>query len=307
MHQLSRPAVILLAAASLAFGAPSKEMIQLQRDIAQLQDQVRQLQGAMNERLAALTTLVQQALETGTKTNTSVAVLESGLRDRLSQQLSAPITGVSTKVDQMSTEFQGVRENVSAMNETLAKLQQQLVDLNSAVKVLQAPAAPPPAAVPGPGGPATGAPAGPPAGMSAQQLYQNALADRSRGNFDLAMSGFQEYLKWFGNTELAPNAQFYIGQIAYDKNDFPAAIQAFDTVLEKYGADNNKSADATYMKGMALLKSGQRTQAAQEFLTVIQKYPNSEVAPKARAQRQALGLSVPKAAASKPAASRRKR
>jgi tol-pal system protein YbgF len=306
MHQLSRPAVILLAAASLAFGAPSKEMIQLQRDIAQLQDQVRQLQGAMNERLVALTTLVQQALDTSSKTNTSVAVLESGLRDRLSQQLSAPITSVSTKVDQMSTEFQGVRENVSAMNETLAKLQQQLVDLNSAVKILQAPPAPPPGAASGIGAPGSGAPTGPPAGMSAQQLYQNALADRSRGNFDLALQGFQEYLKWFDNTELAPNAQFYVGQIAYDKTDFPAAIEAFNLVVEKYG-ENNKSADATYMKGMALLKSGQRTQAGQEFLTVIQKYPNSEVAPKARTQRQALGLSVPKAAAPTKPAARRKR
>ena len=302
MYRLLKPAVILMAAASLGFGAPSKEMVQLQRDIAQLQDQVRQLQSAMKERLAAMTTLMQQALDTSSKTNTSVAVLESGLRDRLSQQLSAPITSVSGKVDQMSNEFQTVRENVSAMNETLAKVQAQLVDLNSAVKILQAPAAPPPGALPPAAGTAA-VPSGPPAGMSAQQLYQSAMTDRSRGNFDLAVQGFQEYLKWFGSTELAPNAQFYLGQIAYDKNDFPTAIQAFDAVREKYG-ENNKSADATYMKGRALLKSGQRTQAGQEFLTVIQKYPNSEVAPKARSQRAALGLSVPKASAapSRPAA-----
>ena len=30
--------------------------------------------------------------------------------------------------------------------------------------------------------------------------------------------------------------------------------------------ENNKTADATYMKGMALLKSGQRNEAAREFL-----------------------------------------
>lgn len=297
MIRLHKTAVILLAAASMGFAAPSKEMVQLQRDIAQLQDQVRQLQSAMSERLAAMTTLMQQALDTSSKTNTSVAVLESGLRDRLSQQLSAPITSVSGKVDQMSNEFQTVRENVSAMNETLAKVQAQLVDLNSAVKILQAPAAPPPGALPPAGSAAV--PSGPPAGMSAQQLYQSAMTDRSRGNFDLAVQGFQEFLKWFGSTELAPNAQFYLGQIAYDKNDFPTAIQAFDAVLEKYG-ENNKSADASYMKGMSLLKSGQRTQAGQEFLNVIQKYPNSEVAPKARSQRAALGLSVPKASAAPP-------
>ncbi len=297
MQQLFRPALILIATTSLALAAPSKEIIELQRELAQLQDQVRQLQNSTNERLAAITTLLQQALETGSKTNTSVAVLESGLRERLSQQLSAPIAGVSSRVETMSNEFQGVRENVSAMNETLTKVQAQLLDLNNAVKVLQAPpAAPPPAMGSGPNTPSGPGGSGPPPGMAASQVYQTAMTDRSRGNLDLSLQGFQEYLKWYGTTELAPNAQFYIGQIYYDKGDFNNAVHAFDTVLEKYG-ENNKSADATYMKGMALLRSGQRTQAAQEFLTVIEKYPNSEVASKARTQRQALGLSVPGGAA----------
>jgi len=309
MHQLFRPALIFLTAASLAFAAPSKEMVQMQRDIAQLQDQLRQLQNSMNERLAAVTTLLQQALETGAKTNTSVAVLESGLRDRLSQQLAAPITAVSSRVETMSNEFQSVRENVSAMNETLTKMQAQLIDLNNSVKVLQAPAAPPPSnlGAPGtsPGGAPPGAATAPPVGLSAKQVYETAMTDRSRGNLDLALSGFQEYLKWFGTSELAPNAQFYIAQIYYDKGDFNNAVRAFDVVNEKYG-DNNKSADAIYMKGMSLLRLSQRTQAAQEFLTVIQKYPNSEVATKAKTQRKALGLSVPTAAAPKPAARRKK-
>ena len=101
----------------------------------------------------------------------------------------------------------------------------------------------------------------PPPGMSAKSLYESALRDRSGGNLDLALQGFQEYLRYYGNTELAPNAQFYIGQIHYDKNEFGPALQAFDAVLEKY-PENNKTADATYMKGMALLKSGQRNEAA---------------------------------------------
>ena len=130
------------------------------------------------------------------------------------------------------------------------------------------------------------------------------MKDRTGGNFDLALQGFEEYLKYFANTELAPNAQFYIGQIYYDKNDFPSAIRAFDTVLEKF-PENNKTPDAMYMKGMALLKSTQRNAAAQEFLTLIQKYPNADVTPKARQQRKALGLSVPSAAA--PAAAKRTR
>ena len=298
--QVTKPALFALLAAPALFGAPAKEIVQIQRDIALLQDQVRSVQQSMDERLVKLTTLVEQTLQSVSKTNTSVAVLESGLRDRLSQQLAAPITGVSTKVDQMSTDFQSVRESVADMNERMSKIQAQIVELSNVVRTIQAPPPPPPAT----GGSAEGGPAGgPPAGISPTQLYESAMRDRSSGQFDLAMQGFQEYLKWFSNTELAPNAQFYVGQIFYDKNDFRNAIGAFDTVLEKF-PENNKTPDAIYMKGMSLLKDGQRTQAGQEFLSVIQKYPTSEVATKARAQRRALGLSVPAAA---PASSKRRR
>ena len=115
------------------------------------------------------------------------------------------------------------------------------------------------------------------------------MGDRSSGNLDLSLNGFEEYLKYFGQTELAPNAQFYIGQIYYDKADFPNAIKGFDMVLERF-PENSKTPDAMYMKGMALLKSTQRNEAAKEFLSVIQKFPNAEVAAKARQQRRALGL-----------------
>ena len=289
LTQLFRPALFTMLAATTLFGAPAKEIVQIQRDIALLQDQIRTMQQSTDERLVKLTTLVEQALQSSVKANTSLAVLESGLRDRLSQQLAAPITGVSTKVDQMSTDFTSVRESVADVSERMSKIQAQLVEMNNTIKTIQAPPPPPPGA--------TGTASGPPTGVSPTQLYESALRDRSSGQLDLAMQGFQEYLKWFSNTELAPNAQFYVGQIFYDKADFRGAITAFDTVLEKY-PENNKTPDAMYMKGMSLLKDGQRTQAGQEFLLVIQKYPTSEVATKARAQRKALGLSVP--AATKP-------
>jgi tol-pal system protein YbgF len=287
--QFKTSALILLAAAApILFAAPAKEIVQIQRDIALLQEQIRTMQQSQDEKLVRLTTLVEQALQSTSKANTSLAVLESSLRDRLSQQLAAPIANVGSRVEQMSGEFQHVRESVSDLNERVSKIQAQLVEISNTIRTLQAPPAPPSTG--------TGASGAPPAGVSPTQLYESALRDRSGGNLDLAMQGFQEYLKWYSNTELAPNAQFYIGQIYYDRGELANAIQAFDAVLEKF-PENPKTPDAMYMKGMALLKSSQRTQAAQEFLTVIQKYPNAEVTAKARAQRRALGLSVPTAAA----------
>jgi len=304
-----RSAFVVLALAPAALFGANKEMVQLQRDVALLQDDVRTLQRSLDEKMSALRTLVEQTLAAAAKSGTSVAVLESGIRDRMLEQqktLTGPVVTMGSKIDQMATDFQTLRESISDLTERMNKMQTQLVDLNNTVKVMSAPPAPPPTGSPTglPSGPAAdGGPATPPPGMSARAVYESALRDRSGGNLDLAMQGFREYLRYYNNTELAPNAQFYIGQIHYDKNEFAPALQAFDGVLEKY-PENNKTADATYMKGMALLKSGQRNEAAREFLNVITKYPNAEVAAKARTQRKALGLSVPTA---QPASAKRRR
>lgn len=94
-------------------------------------------------------------------------------------------------------------------------MQSQLTDLNNAVKVMQLPAAPPPAQ---PGSPQVAPPGGaePVAAMppiSATDLFANAQRDRSGGHYDLALQEYADYLKYYGNTSQAPSAQFYIGLI----------------------------------------------------------------------------------------------
>jgi tol-pal system protein YbgF len=301
-----RPVVLALALAPAALFGANKETVQLQRDVALLQEDVRTLQRSFDEKMTALRTLVEQTLSMVSKSGTSVAVLESGIRDRMAEQqksLTTPVVNMGLKIDQMASEFATLRESISDLSERTNKVQMQIVDLNNTVKVLSAPPAPPPSVTDGPSASNLGGPATPPPGMSAKALYDTAMKDRSSGNFELALQGFQEYLRYFGDTELAPNAEFYIGQIYYDKNQFEPAVRAFDTVLEKYPA-NSKTADATYMKGMALLKNGQRNDAGREFLNVITNFPNAEVAQKARTQRKALGLNP---SPTVPAAARRKR
>ena len=265
---------------------------EVSRDVAQLQQQVKEIQTSMDRLLAELKALVQQSIDNSRQANTSVAVLDSGIRDRINEQMKnlvGPVAGLNGKLEQMTSEFQTVRNSMDDLTGRMKRLEAQIGDLSSAIKIMQAPP-PPPSGSSGTGAAASG-PAPP-----AEQLYQNALRDRSGGRLELSMQGFSEYLKYYDKTDLAPNAQFYIGMNYYDKEDFAAAITSFDTVVEKYG-ETTKSPDATYMKGMALLRSGQRNEAGKEFLNVIQKYPKSEVAPKAREQRKGLGLSVPSAQA----------
>ncbi len=205
----------------------------------------------------------------------------------------------------MSEDFRNLRETVNDVSARIGKLDAKVTDLQNTVNVIRTPAPPPPAGsvLPGstpPGGsqqlsatmPATtAAPSVPPAGLSAETLYSNAYRDYLGGNYDLALQEFSDYIKYFNETQFAPNSQFYIGNIFYKKQDFPNALAAFDAVLEHY-TDNPKTAGAHFWKGKTLLAMGKRDAAAKEFREIVSKYPTSDVAPQAKTELRNLGLST---------------
>lgn len=275
-----RLALLCVLISPLSFGQ-KREYVELQRDVATLQDQVRSLERSFNEKMGGLTTLVQQTIDSINKLNTTVAVLDASLRDR-EKNLAMPVTAVGSKIDQMSSEFQAVRVSIDDLTSRLGKLERGLVDLGNTMKVIQAPPAPPPTAA-----------GGPPQGLSAEDLYANAMRDKNTGNYDMALAEFNDYLKFYGDTASAPNAQYYIGEINFNRKEYEAALEAFNLVLERFPEDRNtKILDATYMKGRTLVQMGETRKAADEFRAVIRRSPDSDLAEKAKAQLTALKLPV---------------
>jgi tol-pal system protein YbgF len=296
----------LLICPSLTFAA-SKEIVELSRDVALLQEQMRAMQRSQDEKFSAIQVLVQQALDAANKTSTSVALLQNGLQQSFKDQQKSvvdPVVGVGAKLDQMTTDVSALRETVADISSQMGKLQQQMIDIGNAVRTIQAPAVPPPSVTPGmPTGtsPSAAEPTRNIPPVPAETLYQNAMRDRSGGKDDLALQEFGDYLQYYGNTNLAPNAQYYIAEIHLKDNKLDEALQEFDLVLEKY-PDNNKTPDAVYMKGTTLVKMGKRTQGKQEFCELVKRFPTNNLADKARSQVKSLGLTCGPA----PSAKRRK-
>lgn len=287
---------LLAVVLALPCAAQKREIQDLQRDVALLQDDVKSMRKTLDESMTALKVLTQQILDTVNRINTGMAVMDNTVRDRLKDQeksVIAPVAGVGTKIDQMTTEFSYVKETVTEMNTRMGKLERQVLDLGNSIKTLNAPPAPPDSS----SSTTTGGGA---AGVSAEQLYESALRDKSAGHLEMALQQFAEYLRLFGTTESAPNAQYQIGEIYYQNGDYAPALKAFDTLLEKY-PENNKTRDGMYMKGMALMKLARRTDAARQFQDLIDAYPNSEQATKAKAQLRSQGVSAPKAKAKRKA------
>jgi len=303
-QHLAQLAFTLLAVTAPAFAA-SKEMIELQRDVAQLQEQTRLLQQSIDTKMAQLQVLAQQSLDSSNKANASVADLARGGVD-LGRQVAQPIAALSTRFDGMAQDLQSLQAGVADQNARMSKIQQQLVDLKNAMSTIPAPssAAPPPSTNGAPGSlpPPSAAtdPTMPP--ISSSQLWNNAKHDMD-SNPDLALNEFQDYLKFYRATDLAPNAQFNIGQIHYNQRKLEEAVKDFDQVLEQFPT-NPKTPDAHYMKGRALIQLAQRNEAAREFTAVITQFPTSPAAAPSKAALKQLGMNAPGAP---PPASRRKR
>src|ERR1019366_5627079 len=101
----------------------------------------------------------------------------------------------------------------------------------SSPSTMNSPSGPMPGGAPTAMAPSAAA-AGPPA--SADVLYSNPLRDINGKHYDLATQEFQDYLKYYGETDLASNAQFYLGEVAFMQNQYQVALDAYNKVIENF-------------------------------------------------------------------------
>jgi tol-pal system protein YbgF len=240
-------------------------------------------------------TLIEQSADNVNKLNSTMSSLQKSVQDVQANS--------GTRLDTMSTQLQGLSDNLEEIKSRVGKLNQQLVDLQSSVQSIDArlagggaplsspssPSAAPTGSSPAPSGSAAATPSGPP--PSADTLYSNGLRDITSGKYELANSEFADYLKYYGDTDLASNAQFYLGEIAYAQKNYDRAVQEYDRVLNNY-PKSFKLAPARYKKGMALLELGQKNPGIKELREVVKRYPGTEEERRARAKLKDLGVSV---------------
>src|SRR5205823_6341849 len=118
-----------------------------------------------------------------------------------------------------------------------------------------------------------------------------ALASLTSSKYDLARSEFEDYLKYYSETDLASNAQFYLGEIFYKQKQYVDAVAAYDKVLSNY-PKSFKLGPARLRKGMALLDLGQKTGGVRELREVIKRFPGSDEDRLARAKLKELGVPI---------------
>jgi tol-pal system protein YbgF len=116
-----------------------------------------------------------------------------------------------------------------------------------------------------------------PLAINSPDLYQQAYTDYTQGRYPLAIAGFKELLSVDPGSDLADNAQYWIGECLLAQRQYREALEAFDAVLTLY-PDSNKLPEATYKKAVALEALGSRTDAEAQLEAVIQNYPDTPAA-----------------------------
>jgi len=261
-HSILRVVVVAgLVVAAAPAAAANKEHQQLMADIRMLQEQAQQLQnilGALNESIKAVNA-------------------------RLDDQTNASRKAFADQkliIDTLGSDSRVIREKLDDNNVRIGSLSQELNALRQAIDQMSTRATPTgadadPSVAAGGGGAAAGS--APVVAVSPQKMQDSAMADYALGEYDLAIEGFQAYIKNFPRSDWADDAQVNICNAYVNQGKYDKAVDACDTAIRTY-PNTNAIPEAYYRKGLAL-KSLKQTDRAREALEyVVKTYPESQAA-----------------------------
>jgi tol-pal system protein YbgF len=272
--------------------AVNKEMVQLQTQVQQLQDALQHLQETQDQQLSVLQHVVSQMSDSLGKIGGTVSTLQ--------QQVQAQNESGGGKIEQVSTQMQGINDSMDALRTRIDKLtaevqavQSQLQNITTQSAVQQQGGQPGQPGQPGADqNQGQGQPQQPqqqPQAPPVNDLYQGALRDYNSARYDLAAGEFGDVLKYYPQDDLAGNAQFYIGEIAYRQGKYADAIKAY-TVVQQQFAGNPKAPAAALRKGEAELSLDQRDNGIRDLRALIARYPQTPEASQARSRLNGMGV-----------------
>ncbi|WP_434931603.1 tol-pal system protein YbgF [Shewanella sp. HL-SH5] len=110
------------------------------------------------------------------------------------------------------------------------------------------------------------------------------LKDRK---YDDAIPAFRSFIKQYPQSSYAANANYWLGQLLFNKGEHADAKGAFSAVVSQF-ADSNKRGDSLVKLGMIAEKESDLAGAKALYNKVLKEYPNSASARLAQQQLSAL-------------------
>ncbi|QQG27371.1 cell division protein CpoB [Pectobacterium carotovorum] len=99
--------------------------------------------------------------------------------------------------------------------------------------------------------------------------------------YDQAISAFQAFVKKYPDSTYQPNANYWLGQLNYNKGKKDDAAYYFANVVKNY-PKSPKSSEALLKVGVIMQEKGQVDKAKAVYQQVVKMYPNTESAKQAQ-------------------------
>jgi tol-pal system protein YbgF len=111
--------------------------------------------------------------------------------------------------------------------------------------------------------------------------FNLAYNDYLKGNYDLAVAGFESFLRQFPTTSLAAHAQYWIGESYSNKREYRSAVDAYERVVNTY-PKSDKVPIALYKAGAGYAELADLAKSRSLLKRVIEEYPQSDEAARAK-------------------------
>ena len=255
------------------------EMKKLEEDVAQVRREMQEMRRDQTDALGQLSRIEQQVAE-------AVEQPDSVTRDDFVdlavqvQQMSRDLGNVDQRVTDLSRRIEDVAEDATQAREYARTTPDYVADTADADGSVTDPTAIT-------GGEMPFEEARP----DAEALYNTAYADFAKGNYALAISGFEEYEQKFPDKPNADNALYWVAECKFSQGDFAGAVAGFDQMLSKY-TDSDKAAAANMKKALAYLEQNDIQRAILQLRYVHGSFAGTDEAKIARDKLTSLGAPV---------------
>jgi tol-pal system protein YbgF len=108
-----------------------------------------------------------------------------------------------------------------------------------------------------------------------EEPYRDAYEAFQKGDFEGSKNRFEAFLKQYPNVRLSGNAQFWIGEIYYQKRDYEKAILEYEKTMNKY-PESGKIPAASFKQALAFLELGDKKNARNLLKGVVERFPHSD-------------------------------
>ena len=265
------PVIIALLALS-AGCVPQAELVKLRSEMNDLRSDVKDVKGRVPD--LSVIEKRQDRLETEIKGTTD---LQKALADQGARQ------------DQLVTDLQIMQGKLEENNFRMKELAQKLDDkaykiaeLGSRIEQLENKLSSTPSGTAAQGKKPEAKTLGP------SEAYQQSKSDYDKGNFDLAIAGFENYLKQFPDASQADSALYWIGECYYSRKVYDKAIEGFSKVFKNH-PKSEKAPGARLKIGYSYLNEKNTAKAKEHLNRVIKDYPASKESDLAKEKLKKIG------------------